>query len=507
MQFEVVKLDEPLLAFGHGQSVEDPRDGLTLFGPLDAGKPYGIRAGVVGTRRGIDKLKDWIQSIQSPVGLRTPMRSRPPFLGFEATFGIPWAPSPVCEIEIDEQILKAKSCLSDRHQRVFQTVHLYCDEIIESLRTEEIKPDIWFVVVPDYVRASCRPQGTVDPSDRQSSRKLFGSAASARDFADSNVLFPELQNDAYPYLFQEHFRNQLKATLLNSRISSQVVVESTLDGIDSDIADEYRQATRKLQSAIAWNLSTAAYYKVGGRPWKVDGIRKGVCYVGLVYKRIEHSQERRAACCGAQMFLDSGDGVVFKGAVGPWYSELSRSFHLDYEAAFSIAKLALSSYAQYTGDTLPPRELFIHGKTRFHCDEWQGFSDAVSTETKVVGVSIRDDPSFKLFTTTDTPVLRGLAVLKDKDCGWLWTRGWVPRLGTYPGLEVPNPLRVEVCQGYCDLACVMRDILALTKLNYNSCQFADGLPITLKFASAIGEVLTVGPVGANEPPLPFMYYI
>jgi hypothetical protein len=31
----------------------NPRDGLTLFGPLRKGKPYGIRAGVIGTSTGI----------------------------------------------------------------------------------------------------------------------------------------------------------------------------------------------------------------------------------------------------------------------------------------------------------------------------------------------------------------------------------------------------------------------------------------------------------------------
>jgi hypothetical protein len=31
-------------------------------------------------------------------------------------------------------------------------------------------------------------------------------------------------------------------------------------------------------------------------------------------------------------------------------------------------------------------------------------------------------------------------------------------------------------------------VLALTKLNYNSCQYADGAPIKLKFADAVGEV-------------------
>ena len=54
----------------------------------------------------------------------------------------------------------------------------------------------------------------------------------------------------------------------------------------------------------------------------------------------------------------------------------------------------------------------------------------------------------------------------------------------------------------------MKDILALTKLNYNTCNFADGLPVTLKFANAVGEILTSAPAkNVDVPPLPFKYYI
>jgi hypothetical protein len=55
---------------------------------------------------------------------------------------------------------------------------------------------------------------------------------------------------------------------------------------------------------------------------------------------------------------------------------------------------------------------------------------------------------------------------------------------------------------------VMQDILGLTKLNYNACRFADGEPVTLKFADAVGEVLTAGPIEKLDlPPLPFKHYI
>lgn len=62
----LIRLPEPMLLFGHGQKMEDPRDGLTLFGPLDDGSPYGIRAGVIGTRAGIESFKQWVEWAQRP---------------------------------------------------------------------------------------------------------------------------------------------------------------------------------------------------------------------------------------------------------------------------------------------------------------------------------------------------------------------------------------------------------------------------------------------------------
>ena len=79
---------------------------------------------------------------------------------------------------------------------------------------------------------------------------------------------------------------------------------------------------------------------------------------------------------------------------------------------------------------------------------------------------------------------------------YLWTVGFVPRLQTYTGKEAPNPLF-----GFC------KTVHALTKLNYNACIFADGEPVTLKFADRVGEILTAGPIGTDTPPLPFKFYI
>jgi hypothetical protein len=112
----------------------------------------------------------------------------------------------------------------------------------------------------------------------------------------------------------------------------------------------------------------------------------------------------------------------------------------------------------------------------------------------------------KLYRIGKKPILRGTSYIATKRLGYLWTKGFVPRLNTYPGWEVPNPLLIEIHRGEADIEQVMVDVMGLTKINFNACIFADGQPVTLKFADAVGEILTAAPV-PNLPPLPFRHYI
>jgi len=501
---QLVKLPEPALLFGYNQWMEDPRDGLTLFGPLEQDRPYGIRYGVVGTRTGIKLLEEWIDWAQGPVAMEGRTLARPPFPGFKAAFRVPWNPRPSICHELSEDEIGKFLYLDDGHLRVYGTVGVFANPIIEACKTEESKADVWFVVIPDEVRTYCRPHSVVDPDVRQHAIRKFSTTAAAKAFYKTRSLFAEYEEETTPYLYEEHFRDQMKARLLASMVPTQVVRESTLANTEPLDAEKKNVSEVRLQSAIAWTLSTAAFYKAGGRPWKLARVREGVCYVGLVFKQDDTSGDRRMACCAAQMFLDSGDGVVFKGAVGPWYSPEKREFHLSEEAARELGKLAVESYKSRVG--VEPREMFIHGRVRLGSEEWSGFEEAGSGKTNLVGVRIRGEPNWKLYRYGRNPVLRNLAYIESERKAVLWTRGWTPRLQTYPGLEVPNPLTVEVNQGKADIQVVLSDILGLTKLNFNSCIFADGNPITLKFADAIGEVLTAGPV-KDVPPLPFRFYI
>jgi hypothetical protein len=155
-----------------------------------------------------------------------------------------------------------------------------------------------------------------------------------------------------------------------------------------------------------------------------------------------------------------------------------------------------------------PEELFIHGRTSFNDQEWAGFEAAAGNSARVVGVTIKHADDFRLYRRDgDLPVLRGLGLVRGEKHGFLATNGFIPRLQTYYGSEVPVPLSIAINRGEADIQTVMADILALTKLNYNSCRHSDGLPVTLKFADAVGEILVSGPQKPQDPPLPFRHYI
>jgi len=318
-------------------------------------------------------------------------------------------------------------------------------------------------------------------------------------------MFPEENEFARPYQYEVNFHNQLKARLLNTQSPVQVIRESTI--APNDFMDKFGNPKRDLStmlSDIAWHLSTAVFYKCGGRPWKIAGVRPGVCYIGIVFKMDDRFNDPRSACCAAQMFLDSGDGVVFKGDIGPWYNPKKGDFHLSYAAAKVLAKQAIDSFVEKTGSA--PKEVFFHAQVHFNEEEWKGFMDAATPSIRLIGVQIKNANDLKLYSPTKDAILRGLAYIVDYRRAYLWTKGFVPRLQTYPGREVPRPLSIRVTHGEVNIITVLTDILALTKLNYNACRHSDGYPVTLKFADAVGEILTAGPID-ECPPLPFKLYI
>jgi hypothetical protein len=158
----------------------------------------------------------------------------------------------------------------------------------------------------------------------------------------------------------------------------------------------------------------------------------------------------------------------------------------------------------------PPKEFFIHGRTTFNDEEWDAFKEAAPSGTNVVGVRIKTTTGdTKLFRDGDYPTIRGTAILLDDRNAYLWTSGFIPRLDTYIGPETPNPLFITVLRSTGELPnirTVLADIMGLTKINYNACNYSDSLPVTVRFANKVGDVLTMGSARDSEKQ-PLKFYV
>lgn len=489
-------IHEPDIEFRYGQRLVDPHDGLSLFGPCDvdaSSHPKSIRYGIVGTEKGIDTFLHWARYLNCP--LITPERDArlwPPYPGFEVAFASEWPPSPVWTYSVGESDLLAASKDLDKNKRAFRVVDLFLAGIkIASKKDEQI--DVFVCVVPEEVWENCRPESELKEGI---GRKITKDERTKRS-AGQMDMFESF--DPEQYQMSVDFRRQIKARAMKYGIPIQIVRESTLVSDDS-------KSDRGLTplSDRAWNLSTALYYKAGGKPWRLAAAREGVCYLGIAFRKTSDDPRGRSACCAAQMFLDSGDGIVFLGEYGPWYSPEKKQFHLDRKSARKLLKGVLETYRELEGK--PLKEIFIHSRSGVDTDEFQGYKEASGQGASVIGVRVRPDFDVKIFREGSRVVLRGSFWQLDQRRGYLWAAGFKPHLGTYDGWEIPNPLRVEVQQGDADISLVVKDILALTKLNYNACKLGDSEPVTVRFSDAVGEILVSNP-GVTDRSPNFKFYI
>lgn len=508
---EVLHFDEPELEFGLGQSTAHPKDGLFLYGPHSKPKKVrDIRVGVIGTTTGLGHFRGYIEELKRRVEVPAPGKAEKKdrlhlanFPGLTEAFGISVNLDELVSHSIDGPSIDRATRLINLHEAVRKAVQIYVDVAVRHIRNDERAVDIWVLIVPEIIFERCKAG-----SKRTGLPLIKGDFGKKQAKRSSLPLLGDILDLSAEEIFDDapDFHRQVKAEFL-SIAPTQLLRETTL--APAKFMNKHGYPIRKTQdqATVAWNVATGLYYKTQpAPPWKLASARPGVCYIGLVYKNLPNDP-RGHACCAAQMFLAEGDGVVFRGANGPW--ETGRNdFHLSPTAARDLIKMVLNTYAD-THDQ-PPSELFIHGQTYFRDDEWRAFESAVPKGTNLVGVRIRSTGGeTKLFRDGDYPVLRGTALILDDKNAYLWTNGYVPQLDTYIGAETPNPLFITALRSKVDMPSmniILGDIMGLTKINYNSCNYNDGLPVTVRFAKMVGEVLTMGSAKGAEKQ-PFKFYV
>src|SRR5258705_9831555 len=72
MKPSMIHISEPELEFRFAQVVQYPRDGLYLFGPVDAQvEPRQIRYGLIGTSESLRRFEEWASTVSHFIDVPT----------------------------------------------------------------------------------------------------------------------------------------------------------------------------------------------------------------------------------------------------------------------------------------------------------------------------------------------------------------------------------------------------------------------------------------------------
>lgn len=154
--------------------------------------------------------------------------------------------------------------------------------------------------------------------------------------------------------------------------------------------------------------------------------------------------------------------------------------------AHELANAILSEYRNRAGRD--PIRIVLHKTSKFENQERDGFTAAWSNVLQVEFITLGLDPPVRLLPRGNYPPRRG-TLLDLNGSKYLYTAGFYEPWGRYPGPHIPRPISVQDESGTAQAERTCREILSLTKMNFNSAAPFGNIPITTKMASAVGQIM------------------
>jgi len=281
---------------------------------------------------------------------------------------------------------------------------------------------------------------------------------------------------------------------------------SAVRGIPVQIVREESALAYPCRCSVMWRLGIALYCKAGGVPWKLAETEPDTAFVGLSYstRAADHEATPRFVTCCSQVFDADGAGLEF-------IAYETSGFHLERENPFlnraEMRRVMARSLALYQRRHAgrAPKGVTVHKSTPFTLEEMDGCFDAwqgvetldliqVQQDSAWRGVGIHAPESGSKGIAGQYPCERGSYLTLGGREVLLWTQGNAPRAvggrNFYKeGKGVPTPLRLVRFAGHGGWESACRDVLGLTKMDWNNDSLYDRLPVTMSYAQVLARTI------------------
>lgn len=493
MTLNVIHIPEPRLLFGNKGTALDPRIGLLNFGPngLDAQQNnIKIQVGAIGSFAALTQLQSFLgklmHALAAPVNtFDKPWRVDFPGLGINGLLGFEFelkreAVQPIT----DKEETKALATM-DRYERINRVLNLYETKLADL--SSITHPPISLILLPisEDVMNICKEPG------------IKGDKIIA---VPKNIPDDEYDED----LATNDFHNALKVLTFPHKIPCQILRPSTL---------QFKGTTQD-PATVAWNISAAMYYKATGYPWKLAQIDNATCIVGITfYKELSKDGSSMRASI-AHVYVKNAESQVLLGKPFKWKeTREQKEPNLSVQQAEELISDVLSFFRRLRsaeGLNSEPRRVVIHKTSPFTKDEIDGFNYAIGTGPQADFIHIAGYRSTRFYhEKSGYPPVRGTFIYdpKQSNPAYLYTVGFIPALRTYPGSTTPVPLVLDIARLDTTHEQIAEDIMALTKLDWNTTDFCSRLPVTISVSRKVGHILSEARARNIVPPTPYRFFM
>ena len=501
MKFSFIQ--EPELEFGSGTHI-CPRAGITDYGVYDTKLPERrdkLFVGAVGTSDTLEKLGEWLETCAAFIPGKTDAMQPnlfPAFCGFNLNTGFRsnFVYNTTIQRSLKNSEIEKIMRITQKNEMILKSVELYYKQIKYLAQHKTV--DVIVCIIPDALfdlisnekefalEETLEDEKQIEPDADEDFLSIVNKTAVADDQPDSEASL------------EINFRRALKAKSMHLAVPIQLVREISFEAVVKEQQDE---ATK------AWNFCTALYYKANRQtvPWKLvtDINKPTACFIGISFYRSRDKKTYNTSL--AQVFDELGNGVIMRGTPVDIDKDDLRPF-LSEKQAYELLKKALEEYI-VAMNTVPGR-LVLHKSSNFKDAELRGFTAAID-EMRVQSVDLITimDSDFRLFRKGIYPPYRGSHIEIDKKTHLLYTRGSVTFYRTQTSLYIPQPLEIRIVQSDESATTICREVLSLTKMNWNNTQFDGKHPITLACSRRVGEVMKYLTAKDAEPQISYSFYM
>lgn len=457
---EAQLIDEPDLEFGSRSLHPDLRFGLMENGPSDLGqerKPREIKLAVVGTEKSIEDSIRWLSAAKAGFGGSGSSKRNlfPAFPGFSRGTGFD------CDLIFDRSMtasispreIREAAAHGDYEERVRQLADLFLQAVSNAAAKS---PSVILVAMPAELL--------------------------------EEIVKAEACMGSQKHKLKLSFHDLLKAKSLSLGRPLQLARPQTFGiKVPSLQKDQGARAGNQDEATRAWNFFSALYYKAGGFPWRIPRIETDyqTCFIGIAFLQSPDKKQMHTSI--AQVFNERGHGIAIKGRDAK-VSESDLQPHIAPDDVNDLVTRCIKAFRDEHKTS--PARVVVHKTSNYDDAEKSAFSSAVEAEKiGLYDLVTLDKSRIRLYREGYYPPLRGTWVSLEPQSHLLYTRGSVAFYEEYPGMYVPLSLLVKLFHSEAQHSDTMKDILMLSKLNWNNIQMDSTLPITISAAKVVGSIL------------------